>query len=63
MSADAERSHLTFGATPSVTLEQALADIARDNAFFDAWHADWMAYYGGSAGGRVDASIAAVATV
>ncbi|GMK58668.1 hypothetical protein CspeluHIS016_0601100 [Cutaneotrichosporon spelunceum] len=40
-----QRSHLAWSGTPGVSLEAAAAEIAADNAFFDAWHADWMAYY------------------
>ncbi len=40
-----QRSHLAWSGTPAVSLETAAAEIAADNAFFDAWHADWMAYY------------------
>ncbi|BEI91625.1 uncharacterized protein CcaverHIS019_0404450 [Cutaneotrichosporon cavernicola] len=40
-----QRSHLAWSGTPAVSLETAAFEIAADNAFFDAWHADWMAYY------------------
>ncbi|BEJ14663.1 hypothetical protein CspHIS471_0404300 [Cutaneotrichosporon sp. HIS471] len=40
-----QRSHLAWSGTPAVSLETAAFEIAADNAFFDTWHADWMAYY------------------
>ncbi|KAL1410526.1 hypothetical protein Q8F55_004539 [Vanrija albida] len=40
-----QRRHLSFQDPPQTTMAQTVAEIQKENEFFDSWFADWNSYY------------------
>lgn len=41
-----QRRHLSFQDPPQTTVAQTVAELKKENDFFDSWFADWNSYYG-----------------